>query len=771
MHYLVKALKHKWIFVALAVLVASIAAHKAAGLLILLLLLALWLIWKEESRFLALLVIISGLLAYLFFVTYQLQKSSPLPSTFPLTWTSDYKIKGQKLRGFATTANGDKLYIVYTFTSAQEKAFYEQLSLAGMTFLAKGELSEPNPPAHAYAFSMTDYLVSKGATGIVDIHEWTYIEKQRSIRTSLATLRHSINMHIERTFPASLVAEAQALLIGLQDQVDEDLQRAYQKLGITHLFAISGLHVALLSWLFFESLLRLGVRKELATIALMVLLPLYGVLAGGAPSVWRAVSVVELIMILRAINWAIAMDDALAISVIGFVLLEPGVIFQIGFQLSYLATVSLIYSGVILKEIRNWLIRSFLITFVCQLLVYPLLLYHFYELSISSLLVNIIFVPLFSFVILPLNIVALGVTYVSLPLANRLFAVYEPLRTWLTKMIFAIQELPFQLWSPGRPPIWLIALAMLSVLMGFYFLETKQYRKFISTLAIPIIGIQLFPMLYKDTKITFLNVGQGDSIVIELPFRKAVYVIDAGGVLRFEQEQWKKADQPYEIGKQVVVPFLKGKGIRTIDIFIVTHADADHVEGAEEILQEIAMNEIHVTPSSLTEPIMADLLKEAKKQRVAVKERMQGMGWQQGETNFSYLWPEDTMYEGNNDSLVLLMRQKGFTALLTGDLEAEGEQRLIQHYGQRIRRITLLKAGHHGSKTSSSESFIELLQPQLTIFSAGLHNRYGHPHPDIVERFVSRNLATLTTGIDGTIEIRIRDNQWHVTAKEKDLVQ
>lgn len=151
---------------------------------------------------------------------------------------------------------------------------------------------------------------------------------------------------------------------------------------------------------------------------------------------------------------------------------------------------------------------------------------------------------------------------------------------------------------------------MLSVLVSFYYLETRRYGKAIVILFIPALWIHLSPILYSETKITFLNVGQGDSIVIELPFRKAVYVIDAGGVLRFEQEQWKKTDRPYEVGKQVVVPFLKGKGIRAIDIFIATHADADHVEGAEEVLQEIKMKEIHVTPGSLEQPVMRDLLKE-----------------------------------------------------------------------------------------------------------------------------------------------------------------
>lgn len=711
-----------------------------------------------------------GFLFYFFIVTFQLTESSPLPSTFQITWSSEYKINGQKLRGFVKTETGEKLYVVYTFSSEQEKSFFETTSLTGRTYLVHGELIAPLPPAHAYAFSMGKYLISKGARGIFEVSNWTFIEEKKSIRSFLAKQRHSMKKHIETTFPESLVAEAQALLIGSQDQVDHELQRAYQKLGITHLFAISGLHVALVSWLFFEGLLRIGVRKEMATIVLLIILPIYGVLAGGSPSVWRAVSVVELIMLMRYARWQISIDDALAISFLCFVLLEPGVIYQIGFQLSYLATVSLVYSGVILRLSTNWLIRSFLITFVCQLLVYPLLLHHFYEISISSFLANIIFVPLFSFVILPLNIAMFVITIISMPVAKVLFAGYEPLRTWLTTFILYVQEFPFQLWSPGKPAIWLICVALISVLAGFYFIEIKHYGKFAVVIFIPAICIHFLPMLFNETKLTFLNVGQGDCTVIELPFRRAVYVIDSGGLLRFEQELWKTSESPYEVGRQVVVPFLKGKGIRDIDIFIVTHADADHVEGAEEILQEINMHEIHLTPGSMDKPIMQDLLMEAKKRMVPVKEKMHGTTWRIGEASFQYLWPLETVYEGNNDSIVLYLQQGAFRALLTGDLEEHGEQELIHLYNKQLADMTLLKAGHHGSKTSSIEPFVELLRPELTIFSAGLNNRYRHPHDEVVERFASRNLPTLTTGIDGTIEVRIRGKTRTVQI-EKDLVQ
>ncbi|WP_229387153.1 DNA internalization-related competence protein ComEC/Rec2 [Lysinibacillus sphaericus] len=715
------------------------------------------------------LVIGVGLLSFFFFSTIRLTEPSPLPSTFQLTWTSDYKINGQRLSGFAKTETGEKLYVMYTLSSEQEKHFYETTSITGFTYVVQGELVAPNPPAHAYALSFDKYLVSKGARGIFEVKGWSLISKEKSLGIVLAKYRFHLKKHIETTFPAALVAEAQALLIGLRDHVDEEHQRAYQKLGITHLFAISGLHVALVSWLFYEGLLRVGIRKEIATIVLLVVLPMYGVLAGGAPSVVRAVSVVELVMLMRFARWQLPVDDALAISFIGFVLLEPGVIFQLGFQLSYLATMSLLYSNAILQG-RHWLFKSLLVTFVCQLLVYPLLLYHFYELSISSFIANIVFVPLFSVVILPTNLTLLIVSFISMPLAKLFFKFYEPLRAWLSEAIIYLQALPMQLWTPGKPALWLVCLAFVSVLSSLYFLEARRYGKVAILLLIPVLCIEFAPKLYSETRLTFLNVGQGDCTVIELPFRRAVYVVDAGGVLRFKEEDWKAPKRPYEVGRQVIVPFLKGKGIRQVDIMIMTHPDADHVEGAEEVLEEIRVREIHVTPSSLDTPVMQDLLAEAAKQKVPVKEKMKGTSWRVGSTNFHYLSPDDTHYEGNNDSLVLFIQQESFRALLTGDLEEAGEHQLIKQYGPQLANITLLKAGHHGSKTSSIEPFVELLQPKLTIFSAGRNNRYNHPHEIVVERFRRRELATMITGTDGTIEVVAHKDRWHVRT-EKDLVQ
>lgn len=753
--------KHKWIYYALSVLIASISAHESAWLLFLLFPLVIIAIVKKFSivHKLSLVIFCIACFCYFSFQLQNIEKPVELPTT--LTWTSEYKINGNMLRGFMKDSDGRKVYVQYKFQSEEEKLQFESTSLVGKRFFIEGELVEPARPAHAYSFRMTSYLKSKGAKGVVEIVSLKYVGTKKGIIEQISVKRFLLQKHIEETFPESLFAEAQALIIGLQDHVDDEMRRAYQKLGITHLFAISGLHIGILSFLFYEGLLRLNIRREFATILLMIVLPLYAILAGSAPSVWRAVIVVELIIISK---WKrqLSIDDALAISFIGFVLVEPWVIYQIGFQLSYLATASLIYSSRFLSSIASWWKQSFFITFVCQLIVYPLLLFHFYELSISSFIVNIIYVPLFSFVIIPINILLLIFSFLPSSIVNIVFAIYEPLRLQITKGTFFLQSLPYQMWIPGKPTLLNIFIAYVSVFVTFYFIDMREkWWKVVLVLMLPVVFLQFQWKMNPHLVISFVDVGQGDCIVIELPYRRKVYVIDSGGVLRFQQEAWKERRTPYEVGRQVVVPYLKGKGISTIDKLILSHADSDHVEGAEEILKEIRVKEIHVTPSSLMKPVMEDLLNEAKQQKVPIKEQIAGEAWHVGDVSFQYVWPFDTEYEGNNDSLVLYLKKNDFEALFTGDLEKEGEAELIERFSS-LSNIDLLKAGHHGSKTSSSEEFIQKLMPIITIFCAGENNPFGHPHEEVLERFQRLGLKTITTGEVGTIEIVVKDEQMEV---------
>lgn len=763
MLYLVNLFKHNWIFYALSICISALAAFESIRPLFLLVLLLLFCYYKRLLKIHLLLILLTGIGSYSYFLFETNKLSVPFELPALLTWTDEYNINGVMLRGFMFDEFGDKVYVTYELKTEKEKQRFEAQQLAGTSFIVTGEQVSPSNPAHRYGFSMARYLQSKNARGIIEIHTLQYLRQKKSFIQSIYEQRFQLKRHIEETFPPTLAAEAQALLIGFQENVDEEINRAYQKLGITHLFAISGLHVALVSLLFFQLLLRMRIRREVATISLLILLPMYALLAGGAPSIWRAVSVVELIMLAQYFRWKIPMDDALSISFIVFVLLEPGAVFQVGFQLSYLAAYSLVYSSRILASYSNFWVQSFYITFVCQILVYPLLLFHFYEISLSSFIANIFFVPLFSFIILPINLLVLLLTFFPFPLDSILFFVYEPLRTALTNFILFIQQPIVQMWNPGKPSIMWLLFLYGSVFFTFYLLDQHaSLKKIFIALLVPACIFHVQPFLHNDLKFAFVNVGQGDCIVIELPYRKSAIVIDAGGLLRFEQEKWKGRKTPYEVGRQVVVPYLKGRGIQSIDIFVLSHADADHVEGAEEVLREVLVKEVHVTPGSLAKPVMNDFLHELKKSNTKVMEKMAGYKWETGATTFEYLWPREIEYEGNNDSLVLLVKHQAFQALFTGDLEQEGEEQLIRLYYEKLRDINLLKAGHHGSKTSSIEEFVNATNPKFVVFMAGKNNRYNHPHIDVVNRFAAQNIPHATTGLDGTIEVTVSKGQMYI---------
>ena len=239
------------------------------------------------------------------------------------------------------------------------------------------------------------------------------------------------------------------------------------------------------------------------------------------------------------------------------------------------------------------------------------------------------------------------------------------------------------MWKPGKPSAHLDDCAVCECVYDVLFTHKRnalleESRCITSTCTV----ISSQPLLHNETlKITFVNVGQGDCILIELPHRQGVYMIDTGGLLRFEQEAWKERHNCMKLVRQIVVPYLKGKGIASLDTFILAMPMQIMSKAAEEILKEIRIKEIHITPQSHVKEVMKIYSLRQKNNMYRLKNKLQVLRWQKGDAIFRYIWPTDTDYEGNNDSLVLMMTYGAFKALFTGDLEEAGEQVLIRQEG------------------------------------------------------------------------------------------
>lgn len=257
-------------------------------------------------------------------------------------------------------------------------------------------------------------------------------------------------------------------------------------------------------------------------------------------------------------------------------------------------------------------------------------------------------------------------------------------------------------------------------------------------------------------EIVFVDVGQGDATLIKLPYNRGTYLIDTGGEVQFSKAEWEERKSRFSVGEDIVVPFLKSKGITSIDTLILTHGDLDHIGGSAAVLKEMKVKEVLISPNSDEKGEMKKIMKIAGQKRVPVKEAWYPYSWAGDKDGLHIVSPQDEEYEGNNDSIVLYGEIGSLKWLFTGDLEEQGENEFIRNFDL---PIDVLKVGHHGSNTSTTEEFLVDTKPSVAVISAGETNRFGHPHPEVVERLKRRGITIYSTGENGAITYRFWDKK------------
>ena len=281
-------------------------------------------------------------------------------------------------------------------------------------------------------------------------------------------------------------------------------------------------------------------------------------------------------------------------------------------------------------------------------------------------------------------------------------------------------------------------------------------------------GLYIAPYLNPNGEVTFIDVGQGDSILIMLPFQQQVILIDTGGKPSFgKEEMWRQRESTFDIGGDVVLPFLKSKGIRELDLLLLTHGDFDHGGGAKEILEGISIKRLLLDQGIEQTEVEANIMQIARTKSVPVSNAKVGQSWSVGKANFTVVQALQTKEE-NDGSIVLHASVGGYSWLLMGDVEAEGEHQLLA--GRSLPKIDVVKVGHHGSATSSSSEFIDRVTPDIAIISVGEDNRYGHPDEDVLERYQKHGVSILRTDLNGTIRYTYRRNKkgsWSVMLNGK----
>jgi competence protein ComEC len=695
------------------------------------------------------------------------ENKSKLPestSSFLLQYIEDPKIDGDLLQIQTKEKRyNEKLILRYSIKSEKEKEYFQNQTFYGVICQVSGTMSKPKISKNPNGFNYRRYLESKQIFWIVEADQNPLLfckRESKSLLTSIKQLRFSGIRYLEKNFPIEIASLSAALIFGDRELFYSDVLEDYQKTGIVHLLAISGLHVSLLIGMVYYLGIRAGLTRQFMINCLLLILPIYVLLTGATPSVIRAALMIFLVLFVK--KWDkhlhLVPIDAISLTFIIYVFIQPMIIFDIGFQLSFSVSFAIILSAQqVLNEHQNSWMKLLATSIVAQLAAMPFLLYHFFELSLIGVFANIVYIPLFSFVYLPAVYFLFFFQLMFDKTPSILTYLMNKIITIFNKVISWIGDLHFAAFVPGKPNLFFLLFYVLTICLIFYIWETKKgpnWKKKVLGLLIILFTIQpTWNWLRPFGEITMIDVGQGDSILIHLPFRNGTYLIDTGGTVNFNEDKWRQRSKPFEVGRDVVVPFLKGKGITTIDKLILTHGDMDHVGGAVSIINELKVKEILLP--SVADPSDAEhrIMKLANKKKIPVRKVYEGNSWRNKYGQFYILAPEKNFVgERNGGSIAIFAIIGGLTWYFGGDLDIEGEQKIIKNYPNL--NIDVIKVGHHGSKTSSSKEFLQKTTPQIALISVGENNRFGHPHQEVLNRLNEKKITIYRTDMHGAVTYR-----------------
>lgn len=543
-----------------------------------------------------------------------------------------------------------------------------------------------------------------------------------------------------------------AMLLAEKGEMDAEVKELYQKNGIGHVLAISGLHISFIGLGIYRIIKKGGFGYFWSGILSVSVLSLYVLMIGFSVSVFRAYVMLLLRIGADMSGRVYDMLTALMLAASFTVAMEPLYLTDAGFYLSYGAVLGILLVIHPLQscfQSKGKVFSALLSSVGVNIALLPVLLWFYFEFPVYSVLWNLFVIPLMSFV-LGLGMAGSFVMLLWKPLGLPFF--------FACKMILILYEwtcrigsqLPLAKLVIGKPKFWMVILyygILFFVLIVIPKIKKRRKRKYVWLSLVCIVIIMAFPSRGKLT-ITMLNVGQGDSIFLQGPSGKT-YLIDGG------------SSDVGSLGKYRIEPFLKSQGIGALDYVFLTHGDLDHCNGVEEMFarKSVGINIRHlVLPANYgTDEMLTRIANAAKRVGTEVLVMHAGEYLVEGELKITCIQPIKGEYlEKNAGSLILDVRYGGFSMLCTGDVEKEGEELLLERI--KGNQYTVLKVAHHGSIYSTSQEFLESVRPQIALISSGKDNRYNHPHPDILRRLEDAGCQILHTVKNGAITIETDGN-------------
>ena len=517
-------------------------------------------------------------------------------------------------------------------------------------------------------------------------------------------------------------------------------------LGLSHLFVISGLHLGIVFYIFYSLFLKFFSlhRQKTCLVSSLIVTLFYVFLCYPNICLSRAFLMFSFISANIFLERKSSYFSILSLTCTVLLFIDPSLLFDVSFLLSCGALTSLGFSLPLTPK-ASFFKKLTITCFFIYLGTAPLVFFLFHQISLTGFFMNLICIPLFTYFVMPLFFCALFLLLLKINFCAHLFLLC--LDFFFLKFDFVIEKIPPFLLTGFIWHFYEIVIIYIFFYFVLYFFRRKEFRKIFLCffLLILFFGVNsfLWSFYYRSSKnmaVTFLDVGAGDSIFIQFPHGKTM-LIDGGTRL-----------PRYDMGERVLKPYLWWKKIKKIDYLVVTHPDLDHFGGFLSLLSDFDIKEMWIGSLS-DEPLYKSLLEKARMKNIPIKlKQKHSKSFSIEGVKIQFHWPESHCHEKkqNNCSLVFSLVYGNSEILLTGDIERQAEQALIPEISRSSSQIKILKVAHHGSKTSSTENFLNAFSPNLAVISSG----FRKPNSGVLQRLEFLRTKVYRTDTQGAIELR-----------------
>ncbi len=670
------------------------------------------------------------------------QTNYNLKTTFINGYINNIKIDGNQLQ--LEIISPEKIIVNYYIKEEKEKNYFLNNLILGDFIQSKGVIEKPRSNTIFNLFDYKKYLYSKKIYWIFKAESLIKTKNNNKIRYFV---KNKIKKNIEKSLASNYL---KTFILGDKVEMNKNVMRSYQNNGISHLFAISGMHVSLLSTVILFILKKCKVSENKRYISIIFFLLFYLFLTDFAPSIMRATMFFTLLAINKIFYFNIKLLNIFIVTFSILLIYNPYYIYNVGFQLSFCISLFLILFQENLNSSKNIFLNLLKISFISFLASSPLVINNFYSLNFLSIINNIIFVPFVTFILFPLSLLTYFISFLE-PLLLLCVKIFENLSILLNK----ISILTFTF---AKPPIFVIILYYILIIPSLYYFFKRKYF-FLILLGVAFLVHYHINYLNQNIYYYTIDVGQGDSALIIN--KNNAYLIDTGGKLEYKQEDWQTKENKYSIAKDALIPFFKSLGIKRIKYLILSHGDEDHAGEAINLINNFPVNQIILNKGKLNN-LEKKIIFTAKQKAITLTFLNDYYLINDLNLKINNISLKDYNDE-NNNSIISIMSIYKNTVLLTGDISVEVEKDFIKKVF--FNKVDFLKLAHHGSKTSSCNEFLKHLNPDNVIISVGLNNKFNHPSEEVISRI--KNIKTYMTSSNGSIKVTFNRQKHYsiITAK------